>query len=66
MAKRKKCLNCKHADVIRYGRDLRRFPMGVYCALEKWEAGDDPRDHILPCDWHCERWHGKAKQSEPA
>ena len=62
MAKRRRCLSCAHADVIRYARYLCKFPMGVFCNLDESAAGKDPRDYIRPCDGSCGRWHESAKK----
>ncbi len=63
--RRPTCLNCKHADVIRYPNDWNKWPIGVYCRLETeqnktlYDAGADPRDFIHDCGHVCPKWRGK-------
>ena len=58
--KRKKCLNCKNAEVIRCGK---YFPMGVRCKLEP--IPDDPDVSWMHlCHHVCEKWDGKKMKEE--
>ena len=68
--KRKRCLSCKHADVVRYARN-KSFPLGVFCILDKPEMkrragnkGFDPRAYLYDCSHTCDKWQGKKGAGE--
>jgi hypothetical protein len=65
--KRRKCLNCLHADVIRYGKKDRRFPIGVFCDFDSRPEDSDPRLFVKDCTHVCDRWVAKtARTNDPA
>jgi hypothetical protein len=65
-AKRKQCLSCSHATVIRKLGKNQTWPIGVYCYLDDIPDGDDPRNWILSTDHKCSSYARRANKKDSA
>ena len=69
--RRKKCMNCKHGEVIRLEPYYKGFPDMTWCDIKLNEIkekgnNEDPRNAIMKSWSVCKRWEDKKKGANHA